>query len=262
MKIKLTFSPQTFILLFTFLFMLSCVPARKLKYFNDINQIEEPVANPREQKLIMPFDNLYIKIFSIDEKTSKIFNSSDDMRNSLSTNMISYVVDENGNINFPFVGNINVGSLTTAQAGTKIQTALNDYMSSTSVLVRFIDNKITVMGEVQTQGIHSFTQDKLTVYEAISLGGGITHYGDRKNVILIRQERDKVMHYKLDLTDSKIAGRNYYFVLPNDVIVVEPLNAAAWGFNNNNSFSTAMSAVSTLMTTITTLVALKITFFK
>ena len=70
--------------------------------------------------------------------------------------ILGYLVDETGNINFPFVGNINVGSLTTAQAAEKIQKALDDYVPNTSVTVKYIDNQVTVMGEVKQQGVYSF----------------------------------------------------------------------------------------------------------
>jgi polysaccharide export outer membrane protein len=203
----------------------SCVPIKQLSYFNDIYNLNEPGINPRRQKTIMPFDKLYIKVLSIDLQTSQIFNSSEEMRNSgsgSSSGLLGYLVDEKGNINFPFVGNINVGGLTTSQAAEKVQKALNDYVSNTSVVVKYVDNQVTVIGEVQRQGVYSFTQDKLNIYEAIGLGGGLTRYGDRKNVILIRHEEEKIMHYRLNLSDSKIAAKEYYYIIPNDVIVVEP----------------------------------------
>jgi len=229
------------------LIIISCVPVKELKYFNDINEIDVPEVNPRIQKVIMPFDKLFIKVLSIGPQTSLIFNSSEEMRYGSGTSgVIGYMVDENGEINFPFVGNIKVGSLTTAQAGTKIQEALNDYVSNTSIIVKYIDNQITVMGEVLRQGVIPFTQDKLTIYEALSLGGGITRYGDRKNVILIRNEENKIMRYRLNLSDSRIAGKSYYYVLPNDIIIVEPLKAISSSYPNY-TLTTALTSITTLI---------------
>ena len=142
-----------------------------MSYFNDINDIQEPVVNPRTQKLIMPFDKLYINVLSIDPQTSQIFNSTDEMRYNTDNGIIGYLVDEKGNINFPFVGKINVGNLTTAQASAKIQEALNDYVSNTSIIVKFVDNLVTVVGEVQRQGVYSFSHDKLNIYEALGSRG-------------------------------------------------------------------------------------------
>jgi len=223
----------------------SCVPVTQLSYFNDLKELEEPGVNPKIQKLIMPFDKLYIKVLSIDPNTSQIFNTTEEMRYG-DKSTVGYLVDEKGNINFPFVGHINVVSLTTAQAGEKVQKALNDYVSNTSVIVKYIDNQVTVMGEVQRQGVFPFSQDKLNIYEAIGLGGGMTPYGNRKNVILIRNEGEKIMHYKLNLSDSKIAGRDTYYILPNDVIIVEPLGSIATSYTNV-TYTTILSSITTLI---------------
>jgi polysaccharide biosynthesis/export protein len=227
------------------IFIASCVPVTQLSYFNDVKEVEEPGVNPKTQKIIMPFDKLYIKVLSIDPNTSQIFNTTEEMRYG-DNSTVGYLVDEAGNINFPFVGNINVGSLTTAQAGEKIQKALNDYVSNTSVIVKYIDNQVTVMGEVNNQGVFPFSQDKLNIYEAIGLGGGMTPYGNRKNVILIRNEGEKIMHYRLNLSDSKIAGRDTYYILPNDVIVVEPLKSISTSYTNV-TYTTILSSITTLI---------------
>lgn len=232
-------------------FMVSCVPRKQLSYFNDINELE-PGINPRTQKTIMPFDKLYIKVLSIDPQTSQIFNATDEVRYGAygggMASIIGYLVDEKGNINFPFVGDINVGGMTTGEAGIKIQEALSVYVSNFSVVVKYVDNQVTIMGEVTRQGVFAFSQDKLNIYEALGLGGGITRYGDRKNVILVRNEGEKIMHYKLNLSDSKIASRDYYYIYPNDVIIVEPLKAISTSYSN--------VTVTTILSSITTLIAI------
>jgi polysaccharide export outer membrane protein len=227
----------------------SCVPTKQLSYFNDINEIAEPTINPRLQKTIMPFDKLYIRVLSIDLQTAQMFNISDEIRSVSSTSMvglIGYLVDENGNINFPFVGNINVASLTTSQAAEKIQNALSDYVANTSIIVKYVDNQISILGEVNRQGLYSFSQDKLNIYEALGLGGGLTRYGDRKNVVLVRNEGGKIMHYRLNLADSKIANKDYYYVMPNDVVIVEPLKAISSSYSNI-TYTTILSSITTLI---------------
>ena len=228
-------------------FISSCVPTKQLSYFNDIDELEKPVVNPKTQKTILPFDRLYIRILSIDPQTRLIFDFPDEVRySSASNSMIGYLVDESGNIDFPFVGKINVGSLTLKDAGTKIQNALGEYVANTTIIVKFIDSQVSILGEVQQQGVYSFSQDKLNIYEALALGGGLTRYGNRKNVILIRQEGDKIMHHKLNLSDSKIASKDYYYVMPNDVIVVEPLKSISTSYSNI-TYTTILSSITTLI---------------
>jgi polysaccharide biosynthesis/export protein len=253
MKKVISSYPKLCLGLLLTVFISSCVPVEKLSYFNDIDELEKPVVNPKSHKTILPYDRLYIRILSIDPQTRLIFDFPEEVRYSDASNtIIGYLVDEAGNIDFPFVGKINVGSLTLSDAGTKIQTALNEYVANTTVLVKFIDNQVSVLGEVQQQGIYTFSQEKLNIYEALALGGGISRYGNRKSVILIRQEGDKIMHHKLNLSDSKIASKDYYYVLPNDVVVVEPLKTISTSYVNQT--------YTTILTSITTLVAVLLLF--
>jgi len=234
-------------------FINSCIPLEKISYFNDIDELEKPVANPKTHKVILPFDRLYIRILSIDPQTRLIFDYPQEaMYSNAQDNIIGYLVDEAGNIEFPFVGKINVGSLALEEAGAKIQSALNEYVANTTIVVKFIDNQVTILGEVERQGVYTFAQDKLNIYEALALGGGLSEFGNRKNIILVRQEGEKIMHHKLNLSDSKIASKDYYYVLPNDVVVVEPLKFKSKSFTN--------VTYTTILTSITTLVAVLLLF--
>lgn len=253
MKKEIFFGSKLYLAIILVVFISSCVPVEKLSYFNDIDEVEKPVTNPKTHKIILPFDRIYVRVLSIDPATRQIFDLPEEVRySSSSTSVIGYLVDETGNIDFPFVGKINVGSLTLTDAARKIQTALNEYVPNTTVSIKFIDNQVTVLGEVMQQGMHIFTQDKINIYEALALGGGITSYGNRKNVILIRQEGDKIMHHKLNLSDSKIASKDYFYVLPNDVVVVEPLKSKSSSYTN--------VTYTTILTSITTLVAVLLLF--
>jgi polysaccharide biosynthesis/export protein len=257
MKKKVKFDSQIIFLFLIMVFIMSCVPIEKLSYLNDINELQEPVVNPKEQKLIMPFDKLYIKVYSIDEKTNLLLNSNENMSSTASTSMIGYSVDETGDIYYPLVGKIKLGGLSTTQASLKITETLNESVSVSSVIVRFIDNNITLIGQVQNPGVYPFTQDKLNIYEALALGGGISNYGNRKNVVLIRQEGDKIMHHKLDLSDSRIAGKDYYYIQANDVIVVEPMRNLSTSYGNN-TYSLILSSISALSTILSIILVVKV----
>jgi len=241
--------------IFILVTIISCVPVQKLKYLNDIDELQGPRVNPREQKLISPFDRIYVQVFSIDEKTNQLFNTNNIISIPSASSVIGYLVDESGNINYPFIGKINLSGLTTEQAGLKLEKALNEYVSNAEIIIKFIDNSITLLGEVQNQGSYSFNRDKINIYEALALGGGITQYGDRRNIILVRQESNKVIHHKLNLTNSGIAGKDNYYVQANDVIIVEPLKSSSWYRFNSNTYST-------ILTTFTTLLAIFVVFFQ
>lgn len=232
--------------------VISCVPLNKLTYINDINQLQEPFINPKEHKLIMPFDKLYIKVYSIDEKTNQLFSSSESMSMSSSSGLMGYLVDEAGNIFFPVAGKVHLGGFSVYEASAKLNEALNEYVPTSSVTVKFIENNVSLLGEVNRQGSYGFSQEKINIYEALALGGGISQFGNRKNVILIRQEGDKIMHHKLDLTDSRIAGKDYYYIQANDVLIVEPMRNIVMN-NSNNLYSIALSAISSALAIILSL---------
>jgi polysaccharide biosynthesis/export protein len=246
MKKETFFNQKLFSVIILMVIISSCVPTKQLIYFSDINTLEKPMVNPKTQKTILPFDRLYIRILSIDLQSREIFNLPEEARYASSNSIIGYLVDEAGNIDFPFVGKINIGSLNVSEAGAKIQKALNEYVPNTTIIVKFIDNQVSVLGEVLDQGVFSFSQDKINIYEALALGGGLTRYGNRKNIILIRQEGDKIIHRKLNLSDSNIASKDSYYVLPNDVIVVEPLKSISTSYTNV-TFTTLLSAITTML---------------
>ena len=226
----------------------SCVPFKELQYFNDINYIDNTsIKNQRQQKLIAPFDNIYVKVLSTDEKTSKIFNTVDDFRGN--TGSMGYIVDESGNINFPFVGKIKISGYTTFQASDVIHKALTEYISNTSIIVKFIDSKVTIMGEVQRQGTYQFSDDKINIYQALSLAGGLTRFGSHKNVVLVRQDGDNIVHHKLDISNSDISSSDFYYIQPNDILIVEPLKSVSWNYQNM-TYSTILASITTLVTLV------------
>jgi polysaccharide export outer membrane protein len=223
----------------------SCVPFSKIKYFNDINQLNEPIANPMSSIKISPFDKLRVLVLSTDQETSAILNYSTGQ--SVTTGpSISYVVDASGYITFPFAGKIQVGGLTLVEAGETISNAINTIITNPEVYVYLIDPKITLIGEVYSQGSYIMSKEFLNVYEAMALGGGLSQYANRKNVILLRNENNKLTHYILDLSNSKITSSPLFYILPNDVIIVEPLRNKSWNMQSS-TWMTILSSISSLL---------------
>ncbi len=240
------------ILVVVLLNIVSCVSYEKLRYFDDIQSFGySKFENPRYLKKISPFDNLYIKILSTDEKTSRIFNSVQDFPSSGvgMSSMMGYLVNESGEISLPFIGRIKVGGYTTFESCKIIETALNEYLPNTSVIVRFIDNKVTVMGEVARPGIIQFSDEQVNIYQALAMAGGLTRYGNRKEVILVRHEGNHIEHYQLDLTNAEIAANPNYYIQPNDVVIVEPIRAVSWTYPNT-TYTTILGTLTTMVTIV------------
>jgi len=202
----------------------SCAPVEKLKYVADSSPetAKNDYHNDRSEKTIQPYDYLYIRIFSLDEKTNAIFS---ERSYTVENELISYAVDDKGDISMPFVGEINVKDLTINLAREKIEKSLSVYLNNISVTVRFVSNKITVLGEVNQPGQHSFYDEKVTIFQALGFAGGSSGYGDLSNVTLIREKDNVIKYYYLDLTKKKIATSEYYYLLPNDILIINPIKA-------------------------------------
>lgn len=198
-------------------------------------------------------DNLYIKVRSLDESSNNFFNNmGDDKRssgyNDASIYLNSYTVDPMGNIVFPFIGPVQVLGKTVDETREIIEEIMNEYLKETTIIVKLVNFNITFVGEVRRPGEYKIYQDKINLFEAISMAGDISDYGNRNEVKLLRTNDNGTQLHVLDLTREDIIESPYYFLKPNDVIYVEPLKGKQFAFS---TFPYAL-----LFSTITTLIVL------
>ena len=142
----------------------------------------------------------------------------------------SYTVDDDGYINFPYLGNISVHGKSLKDVGAEIEEALKDFLLSPSVIVKFVNKKVSVVGEVGAPGVYTFFDKNINILQAIAHAGDITTFGNRKNVVLLREENNKLLKYRIDLTSEEILVSDTYIIKPDDIIYVEPLRIKKWGF--------------------------------
>ena len=247
---KISLKSKMLFLIVPFLLYIACTPTQKLKYVSNTGPDagKNEFFNDRSGKVIHPYDYLYVKIFSLDEKTNNIFNNERGF--AITDNeLISYVVDDKGNISLPFIGQILVKDLTINQAKDMIEKSLSVYLNNISVIVRFVGNKITVLGEVNNPGQYTFYDEKITVFQAFGLANGTNTYGDLTGVTLIREKDNKINYYYLDLTKKSIVSSLNYYLLPNDIIIINPINAKYRDYSLS-VISTILSSISTLLLTI------------
>jgi polysaccharide export outer membrane protein len=205
--------------------LLSCTPTKKLKFVVEPAGVtgKNDFFNDRSEKTIQPYDYLYIRIFSLDERTNNIFN--DRYGSVYQTELLSYAVDDKGTITLPFMGSVLVKDLTINQAKERIEKSLAAYLNNISVVVRYVSNKITILGEVNQPGQFAFYDEKITAFQALGFANGTNTYADLTNVTLIREKDNKINYHYLDLTQKNIVASEFYYLLPNDVIIINPINA-------------------------------------
>lgn len=180
---------------------------------------------------IMPKDILTITITTSDPEASRPFNIIVPMANSEAgalsgsqTQLSRYLVDNNGQINFPVIGLITLKDLTNREAEEKIKGLLKPYIKENPlVTVTFGNYKIAVLGEVKSPGAFTVSPEKINIFEALAMAGDMTIYGKRDNVKIIREDAEgnkKIL--QLNLNDPYLIFTPDYYLQQNDVVYVEP----------------------------------------
>ncbi len=218
------------VLFFIALHLSSCVNTRKATYFNDVGeegfnrQVEnlDPVLNAN--------DILSISVSSLSPEAAEIFNVSNLTATQTSssegktTQASGYLIDQEGYIRFPFLGRIEAAGLTKKSLREKITQELTDrkLLLEPIVDVRYLNFKVSVLGEVRDPSVLTIPSEKVTLLEALGLAGDMTIYAKRDNVLLIREEGQITKTHRLDLTTDAIFTSPYYYLKSNDIIYVQP----------------------------------------
>lgn len=217
----------------------SCVSHKELINFNEAQLpygSPETILNALELK-IQPEDLLRITVHSFDPLAAAPFNIEPEGQNLQIGNQIGqaggnslelfmgYFVDQEGFIDFPVLGRIEVAGLTLDQAKFKIYELLQPYLRDAVVNMRFLNFKITVLGEVNAPGAVRLTNKRVTLLEAIGMAGDLSNYANRTNVLVIREKEGSRQYARLDLQSAEIFTSPYFYLQQNDVVYVEPIRA-------------------------------------
>ncbi len=239
-----------------FLMLHSCVPLKKTKYVQKQEGVENQnsyTTQTASTRKIRPEDNLYIKVLSFDEKTYSFFNVDSRVtggtNSDVTINLYSYVVDLNGFISFPFVGELQVQNLTLAEAKKKIEEALQDYLDQVSVVIKFVNTTITLLGEVNLPGEYRISKEQVNIFQALGLASDMTEFADRKDVTIIREINGQTTYNYIDITDKAVVTSEFYYIQPNDVVYIPPLKEKKWGFKTF-PYATVLSAITTIVTVL------------
>jgi polysaccharide export outer membrane protein len=226
----------------------SCVTQRNLEYLHKDKKAPAEFSEPQFTEYhLQPNDALYIQISSLDDASTNIFAQSGRQQFTLdpySAYLSSYTIDQEGYIQLPVIGRIKATGKTTLQVSQMIKDSVENILSLPVVSVKLVNQYVSILGEVNSPGHYIYSQDKFTIFNALGLAGDITPYGNRKQVILTRNEDGKTIHVNFDLTSSDILSSKYYYVQPNDMIYVKPLSKRLWGMEQF-PFTIIMSIITT-----------------
>lgn len=237
------------IIVLSLFFAASCVPTSRLAYVQsdpDKRPSQMVYVGPQIDNTIKPRDEIYVRITSADENQVAVGISQS---GGTDPELFSYNVSEDGTIKLPFIGKIEIANLTIEQASDKVEAALSQYLYMPSVFMRFLNNKVTILGEVNMPGVYTFDRKSINILEAIGHARDITEFGDRKRVLLIRESGVTRSKHYIDLTRSDLFKSEFYIIQPDDVIFVEPLGRKKWGIDTV-PYNLLFSAITTFLVVI------------
>lgn len=236
----------------------SCASHKHVAYFQNSEEVDLSKSQYLYDARIMPKDQLTITVSTTNDEAAVPFNLTvptpytANQRSTYSQAMLqTYLVDNEGNINYPILGQIHVGGLTKSECEKMIQEKIQPYMSAAEnpiVTVRMTGYQISVIGEVARPGTFTVSREKISILEALAQAGDLTIYGQRKNVQLIREDASgqKSIH-TFDLTDADIINSPYFYLQQNDVVYVTPNKVKAQNSSVGSMTTLWFSATSILI---------------
>ena len=201
----------------------SCVTSKKVRYLRDMPPYGVPL-NERFEATIAPYDELRIYVMSDgkNEELVKPFNVLGSAGITAGQNRMGYLVDVNGNIEFPVLGELHVAGLTRLQLQDMITDQLksNGYLSNPNVMVRFLNFKVFVLG-TESGKVLNITEERCTFLEALAMAGGLDLYTRRDRIGVMREVNGKMVIHYLDPRSTEIFNDEFYLLQQNDIIFTE-----------------------------------------
>ncbi len=253
-KIKFSDLKNCTLILSILTLLISCGTKQDIVYFQDadVTAISRPIEN--YSPVIRPDDMLTITVSALDLNAVRPFNlmavayAQDDGEIGR-TALQSYLVDANGNIDFPVLGTLKLAGLNRIQATAMIKDMLKEYIKDPIVNLRNVNFKVSVLGEVNKPGVYTVQNDRITILEALGLAGDLTIQAERHNILVIREEGGKKTYNRINLTSEEVFNSPMYYLTQNDVIYVEPNNSRVKGSTVGPSTNLTLGVVSALLTT-------------
>ncbi|MDE7125547.1 MAG: polysaccharide export protein [Muribaculaceae bacterium] len=236
----------------------SCSTPKNITYLQDLNDKETVQAANPIKITVKPEDKLYILVSTQKEELDNLFNLHSTQ--STGQNRPSYTVNANGDINFPMLGEIHVGGMTRFEVSEYITRELmeKNLVKDPVVIVEFENTGVYIGGEVNNPGKYDINLDRLTIVQALMMAGDLTIQGKRENILVLRNEGDKQVAYRLDLTNAEqLFNSPAYYLQQNDVVLVEPNNTRKRQTTSNGSTPLTASfwlSVASFATTIAVLI--------
>lgn len=243
-----------------------------LNYMQNIEKVAIEASEKNSKPTIQTGDQLIIMITAKDMDVVKPFNQNYSSSEMIQTNALaggntpnqglttisgpSYIVDADGNIDFPILGKISTTNKTLLEFKEELHGKMTKYIINPTVNIRLANFKVTVLGEVNRQGDYTIVNGQGTILNALGLAGDLTMYGKREDILVIRTENGVVTHGKVNLRDGNLINSPYYNLKQGDAIIVSSNNTKDVLAKQNPNTGLILTGVSIAVTAVAVVVSL------
>lgn len=233
----------------------SCATKKEILYLQDSHENTSNEIN-FQNTTIQPNDILKIDVETLVPEASvpynKMVKGPAQVANLQILQLEGYLVSNEGFINFPILGDINVLNLTTDEIEKKIKEQLvsGGHLNNPKVTARVINAKVTILGEVRTPGTYNFTEQNITLLQALGYAGDLTINGKREDIIMTRDVDGIKTITHINLTNTEFMNSDYFYIKPNDVIIVNPNNPKVKSAGYIGNIGTLLSVTTVILSSI------------
>lgn len=232
----------------------SCASKKDVVYFNDAGAYETMVSDNSHTNKFKIDDVVSIHVSTLDPEASLPFNLYSGRGEGGTPQQIDYIIDKNGEIDFPVLGAVKIVGLSPEETKKLIKEKLSQFLRDPIVNIRLKNFTVTILGQVQRPGTYPVAGEQITVLEALGLAGDLNIKGKRDNVMVIRDFNGTKVYTRLDLTRKSALNSPVYYLTQNDVVYVEPNQSAVTSSSLDSRASIYISIASLLITTTILLV--------
>lgn len=249
----------------------SCSTPKDVVYFQGIDQMAPEQLSKMSQTYTTKIANddlLSINVTAWDPAAVTPFNppvyaysAQGEQPLVASQSQYTYLVDRNGEINFPVLGKIHVTGLTRQELADKMEELISKYVENPLVNVQLLNFKITVMGEISRPGSYSIKNDRVSILDAIGMAGDLPLTANRTNILIIRENSGMKEIYRMDVTDPAIFASPSFYLKQNDIVYIEPIETKQRARTSSDRQFT-ISLFSTILSSVSVIVAMVLSLTK
>ncbi|KJD36041.1 sugar transporter [Tamlana sedimentorum] len=247
-KLNLNFK-QFLLSLFIVFSITSCVTKQEIVYFQNAKDFETMVDTDTFEAKLKIGDIISVYISTLNPTLAQPYNLV--MATGAAGEMVTYIIDVDGNIDYPVLGKIKLVGLTVEEAKELFKKKFKDgnLLKDPVVIIRILNYRVTIAGEVNGPGVYNIQNERVTILEALGMAGDLTIKARRDNVLVIRNQNGTKTYSRVDLTSKEVFNSPVFYLTQNDYVYVEPNNSAISGASGDSRVNTLITITSFILTT-------------